>query len=100
MTITKKEDGSKLAVFLDGRLDTGTAPELEEVLMSSIKGTGVTDLVIDMAKLTYITSAGLRVLLAAQKIMYQQGEMVVKNANDDIIEVFEVTGFADVLTIE
>lgn len=98
MTITKKADGSSLTVFLDGRLDTGTAPELEEMLMSNIKG--VTDLVIDMAKLSYITSAGLRVLLATQKIMYQQGEMVVKNANDEVLEVFDITGFADVLTIE
>ena len=98
MTITKRADGSNLSVFLDGRLDTTTAPQLEEELKASLPG--VTNLVIDMEHLAYISSAGLRVLLAAQKIMYKQGEMVVRNANEDILEVFDVTGFADVLTIE
>ena len=98
MTITKKLNGSTLTVFLEGRLDTGTAPHLEAELNSSLSG--VSELIIDMEQLSYITSAGLRVLLGAQKVMYEQGEMVVRNVNDDIMEVFDGTGFSDVLTIE
>ncbi|MBQ9347426.1 MAG: STAS domain-containing protein [Oscillibacter sp.] len=98
MTITKKLNGSTLTISLEGRLDTGTAPQLEAELNSSLSG--VSELIIDMEQLSYITSAGLRVLLAAQKIMYEQGEMVVRNVNDDIMEVFDGTGFSDVLTIE
>lgn len=98
LNITKNKDGSKLAIAVEGRLDTTTAPELEASLKEDIDG--VTDLVIDLTNLEYISSAGLRVLLAAQKIMMKQGKMVVTNPNDVISEIFEVTGFRDILTIE
>ena len=98
MTINKTQDGGKLVVALEGRLDTTTAPELEADLKASIDS--VTDLVIDMEKLDYISSAGLRVLLWANKTMNQKGTMVVKNVSEVVNEVFEVTGFADFLTIE
>ncbi len=98
MTIEKKQDGSKLYVMVEGRLETSTAPQLE----AELKGTldGVTDLTIDFEKLQYISSAGLRVLLMAQKLMNKQGSMVIKNANDDIMEVFDLTGFSNVLNVE
>ena len=98
MTINKTLDGGTLVVALEGRLDTTTAPELEADLKASIDS--VTDLVIDMEKLDYISSAGLRVLLWANKTMNQKGTMVVKNVSEVVNEVFEVTGFADFLTIE
>ena len=98
MTIEKKQDGSKLYVMVEGRLETSTAPQLE----AELKGTldGVTDLTIDFEKLQYISSAGLRVLLMVQKLMNKQGSMVIKNANDDIMEVFDLTGFSNVLNVE
>ena len=98
MDIIKNTNGSSLALSLVGRLDTTTAPQLEAELNASLGG--VTDLVLDFAKLDYISSAGLRVLLAAQKRMNKQGEMVIRNTNDDIKEVFEITGFCDILTLE
>lgn len=98
MTINKKQDGSKLTIELGGRLDTTTAPELEKELSASTAG--VTELVFDMAALDYISSAGLRVLLSAQKTMNKQGGMLIRNVNDDIKEIFDVTGFSDILTIE
>ncbi len=98
MTIEKKLEGTKLTVSLEGRLDTMTSPQLEAEFKQSLDG--VTDLVIDLAKLAYISSAGLRVLLAAQKTMNKQGSMVIRNANEDIMEIFDVTGFVDILTIE
>jgi anti-sigma B factor antagonist len=98
LNINKKKEGSKLTVAVEGRLDTTTAPELEASLKEDIEG--VEELVIDLANLEYISSAGLRVLLAAQKIMMKQGKMVVTNPNDVISEIFEVTGFRDILTIE
>ena len=98
MTIDKKANGSELTIALEGRLDTTTAPQLEGELRTSLNG--VTELVLDFAKLEYLSSAGLRVILAAQKIMNRQGSMVVRNVNDTINEVFEITGFADILTIE
>ncbi|MCX4357917.1 MAG: STAS domain-containing protein [Oscillospiraceae bacterium] len=85
-------------IALEGRLDTTTAPQLEAELKQSIADS--TELNLDFAKLEYISSAGLRVLLAAQKVMNKQGKMVIRNVNDVISEVFEVTGFADILTIE
>ncbi|MBQ9347765.1 MAG: STAS domain-containing protein [Oscillibacter sp.] len=97
MTITKKQDGSKLTVALEGRLDTTTAPQLEQELKQSLAG--VIDFTIDMAQLAYISSAGLRVLLAAQKTMNKQGEMVLINVNEEIMDVFDLTGFSDILTI-
>ena len=96
MDIIKELNGSELNVALKGRLDTTTAPQLEGELVLD----GVTDLVLDFAELDYISSAGLRVLLAAQKIMNKQGSMVIRNVNETIMEVFEITGFADILTVE
>lgn len=98
MTINKNTEGSKLTLALSGRLDTTTAPELEEFIQSSMAG--VTDLVLDLSNLEYISSAGLRVLLSAQKIMNKQGSMVVTGANEIVMEVFEVTGFDEILTLE
>ena len=97
MEINKKKEDSKLTLALEGRLDTTTAPQLE----TEIKDLeGIEELVIDLEKLVYISSAGLRVLLAAQKIMAKQGSMLVKNVCADIMEVFDITGFADILAIE
>ena len=98
MKIEKKLDGTKLTVALEGRLDTMTAPELDKEFHESLEG--ITELTVDLAALEYVSSAGLRVLLSAQKVMNKQGEMVVKNVNEQIMEVFEVTGFTDILTIQ
>ena len=98
MTIDKPINGSELTLSLTGRLDTTTAPELEAVIKENI--TGVTNLVMDFAGLEYLSSAGLRVILSAQKTMNKQGEMVIRNVNETINEVFEITGFIDILTIE
>ena len=98
MTINMDRNGTSLTVSLEGRLDTSTAPKLEAELKSALKG--VRDLTIDLAELAYVSSAGLRVLLSAQKVMNRQGEMVVRNANDAVMDVFEVTGFVDILNIE
>ena len=97
MTVTKKAEGSSLTVYLEGRLDTKTAPMLEKELENSLDG--VTELTFDIEKLVYISSAGLRVLLSTQKKMRKQGDMVVKNASEEVMEIFDVTGFSDVLTI-
>lgn len=98
MNIIKDTEGKILNIALEGRLDTTTAPQLEAELKQSIADN--TELNLDFAKLEYISSAGLRVLLAAQKVMNKQGKMVIRNVNDVISEVFEITGFADILTIE
>ena len=98
MTIDKQINGSELTLTLNGRLDTTTAPELEAVIKYSIAG--ITNLVMDFAELEYLSSAGLRVILSAQKTMNKQGEMVIRNVNETINEVFEITGFIDILTIE
>ncbi len=97
MKITKTQNGNNLTLALEGRLDTSTAPELEGMLKDSLEG--VTELTIDMAALDYLSSAGLRVLLGAQKTMNRQGSMKVAHVNDTIMEIFEVTGFADILSI-
>ena len=98
MTIEKTVEGTELNLALTGRLDTTTAPQLETELKRSIGG--VESLVLDCAGLEYLSSAGLRVLLAAQKVMNKQGKMVIRNVNETISEVFEITGFSDILTIE
>ena len=98
LNIEKKTEGTALQVTLTGRLDTTTAPQLESELKSSLDG--VTSLVMDFEKLEYISSAGLRVLLSAQKIMNKQGEMKLIHVNDVINEIFDVTGFSDILNIE
>ena len=98
LNIEKNTNEAGLTVALAGRLDTTTAPELEKELKASLDG--VTALTIDMAALEYISSAGLRVLLSAQKVMNRQGEMKVLHVNETILDIFEVTGFSDILTIE
>ena len=98
MTIEKNLNGTELTVTIAGRLDTTTAPQLEAEFKQNING--VEKLVLDFAGLEYLSSAGLRVLLQAQKTMNKQGEMIIKNVNETINEIFEVTGFIDILTIE
>lgn len=98
MNISKKIENNVMTVSVAGRLDTTTAPQFEAELKDSF--TDVTDLIMDFSNLEYISSAGLRVILSAQKIMNKQGRMIIKNVNEDIMEVFEVTGFSDILTIE
>lgn len=98
MNIIKTKEGAKLTLALEGRLDTTTAPQLEVEVKGALAG--VTELVMDFSQLEYLSSAGLRVILAAQKIMNKQGKMVVRHANETILEIFEVTGFSDILTIE
>ena len=98
MTITKNQNGTTLEIALEGRLDTMTAPELEAALKESLDE--AESLVLDFSRLEYISSAGLRVLLSAHKIMSAKGRMKVTHVNEIVREVFEVTGFADILTIE
>ena len=99
MTINKETNGDALTIRLEGRLDTTTAPELDEELKASLDG--IRSLTLDLKDLAYISSAGLRVLLSAHKTMNKQaGGMKVINSNDEIKEIFEVTGFADILDIE
>lgn len=96
MEIIKTKKESELTIALQGRLDTVTAPQLE----AELELDGITALVLDFTALDYISSAGLRVLLAAQKAMNKQGEMLLRGVNEDIMEVFDITGFSDILTIE
>ena len=98
LTIEKNLNAPALTVALAGRLDTTTAPELEKELKASLDG--VTELTFDLASLEYISSAGLRVLLSAQKTMNRQGTMKLIHVNETIMEIFEVTGFSDILTVE
>ena len=98
MTIDKTLDGTKLEIALEGRLDTMTAPQLEEEVKNNIEG--IKELIFDLKNLAYVSSAGLRVLLSAQKIMNKQGSMTIRNANEEVMEIFEVTGFIDILKIE
>ena len=98
MTITKEQNGTALKIALEGRLDTMTAPELEAELNQSLGGAD--SLTLDFSKLDYISSAGLRVLLSAHKSMAGKGGMKVTNVNEIVREVFDVTGFSDILTIE
>jgi len=98
MTISKQKNGNTLTMAVAGRLDTITSPELEAALKDEFEGLGT--LIFDFSALDYISSAGLRVLLAAQKQMNKQGEMKVTGVSEVIMEIFEVTGFTDILTIE
>lgn len=97
MTIEKTPGGKTLTLALTGRLDTSTAPQLEEAVKEL---DGIETLLFDFANLEYVSSAGLRVLLAAQKTMNRQGKMSIRHVSDDIKEVFDITGFSDILTIE
>ena len=98
MNIEKQKDGKKLDVKVEGRLDTKTAPQLTEALKDELSD--VEELTFDLSELIYISSAGLRVILSTQKTMNQQGSMKVTNVQDIVMEVFESTGFVDILTIE
>ena len=98
MNIKKTQNGTELVYELSGRLDTVTSPLLEAEIKENIGG--ITKLDFDIAELDYISSAGLRILLFAQKTMNKQGEMTVRNANAEIMDIFEVTGFIDILNIE
>ena len=98
MTTNKLFEGERLTLTLSGRLDTNSSPALEAELKQSVGG--VKELIFDFSGVEYISSAGLRVLLAMQKLMNQQGEMVLQNVNEAVMEVFEVTGFSDILSIE
>jgi len=98
MTMTRTQDGDHLTLAPEGRLDTLTAPEFEIELRDSLAS--IQSLTLDLTKLDYISSAGLRVLLSAQKLMSKQGSMKVIHVSELVMEVFEVTGFTDILTIE
>lgn len=98
LTITKKIENGNAVLLPEGRLDTVTAPEMESAIKELIPD--ITALTLDFAKLEYISSAGLRVLLSAQKTMSDRGEMKVINVNETIMEIFDVTGFSDILTME
>ena len=98
MTIEKKINGEAVTLIVSGRLDTQTAPELENELDSILSG--LKELTFDFANLEYVSSAGLRVILKAQKAMNTQGSMKLTGVNDSIMEVFDITGFLDILTIE
>ena len=98
MTIEKNRQGAELSVALEGRLDTVSAPEFEAVVKNELAG--VESFILDLKKLQYTSSAGLRVILLAQKAMNKQGKMVLKNVAEAVMEVFEMTGLADLLTIE
>ena len=98
MTIKKTKNENSLTITIEGRLETNTAPDLEAVTKNELGG--VTELIFDFSNLEYISSAGLRVLLSAQKIMNKQGSMKIINANDIIREIFDITGFSDILSVE
>ena len=98
MTITKKQNGNALEIALEGRLDTTTAPELEAELNKEMQT--IDSLTLDFSNLAYISSAGLRVLLSAHKAMVGKGGMKITHVNEIVQEVFDVTGFSDILVIE
>lgn len=98
MKITQNREAEKLTVAVEGRLDTTTAPEFEKTFGEVLSG--VSELVLDMTKLEYVSSAGLRVILKVQKVMFNQGKMKLVGVNESVMEVFEITGFSDILTIE
>ncbi len=98
MNISKTKNGSALTLAIEGRIDTTTAPQLEAELKADMPG--VTELYLDFTGVEYISSAGLRVLLSAQKVMNRQGKMILRGVNESVMDVFDVTGFVDILTIE
>jgi anti-sigma B factor antagonist len=98
LKITKHADGSTLTVKVEGRVDSNTAVELDRALNGALDG--ISKLILDFERLEYISTAGLRALLIAQKTMNQQGTIVIRNVSDAVKEIFEVTGFSDMLTIE
>lgn len=98
LDIRKNAENETLTISLEGRLDTTTAPSLEAELKASLEG--VAELIFDFKELEYISSAGLRVLLSAQKTMNNQGKMIIRNVRPEIMEIFDVTGFVEILNIE
>lgn len=98
MTIKKKLENHRLILRLEGRLDTTTAPSLAEELKQELNG--ITSLILDLEELEYLSSAGLRVILSAQKQMNKQGTMVIRHVNETVMEILELTGFVDILTVE
>ena len=98
MTIEKHRQGAELTVMLEGRLDTASAPDLDAVVKNELLG--VDTFILDLKKLQYTSSAGLRVILIAQKTMNKQGKLILKNVSEAVMEVFEMTGLSDLLTIE
>lgn len=98
MIINKTASGTSLELALSGRIDTKTAPEFEAEIAASLDG--IEHLTIDFSEVSYISSAGLRVMLSAQKRMNKQGDMKVTNVNESVMEIFEVTGFSEILCIE
>ena len=98
MTIEKYRQGAELTVMLEGRLDTVSAPDLDAVVKNELLG--VDTFILDLEKLQYTSSAGLRVILIAQKTMNKQGKLILKNVSEAVMEVFEMTGLSDLLTIE
>ena len=98
MTIEKHRQGAELTIMLEGRLDTVSAPDLDAVVKNELFG--VDTFILDLKKLQYTSSAGLRVILIAQKTMNKQGKMILKNVAEAVMEVFEMTGLSDLLTIE
>ena len=98
MTIDKKKEGNRLVLAVSGRLDTMTAPELENVIKDNMDG--IEELILDFKDLEYISSAGLRVVLGARKAMGDKGSFAVRNLCSDVREIFDITGFSDIITIE
>ena len=98
MTIVKELNNKQLTIKLEGELNTTTAPLLEEVIKNDLNG--INSLIFDFEKLEYLSSAGLRMILVAQKIMEQQGKMVIRHVNKSILEIFDITGFSSILSIE
>ena len=98
LTLEKNRQGAELTVALDGRLDTVSAPDFEAVVRDEL--VGVETFILELANLQYTSSAGLRIILLAQKTMNKQGRMILKNVADGVMEVFEMTGLSDLLTIE
>jgi len=98
MQIEKSQTNGDVTLSLTGRLDTSTAPQLEAAIQESIEN--INSLILDFSKLDYISSAGLRVLLSAQKKLQTKGGMVIRGVCENVMEIFEITGFADFLTIE
>lgn len=98
MNVTKKQNGSELFIEVSGSIDTVTAPELNKILNESLKG--INSLIFDFANVDYISSAGLRVLLAARKSIAKDGSVVIRNSNQNILDIFTMTGFDNILTIE
>lgn len=98
MNITKKVNGLEIFFAIEGNIDSNTAPKLYDEVMESLEG--MTSLIFDFEKVSYVSSAGLRVLLAAYKVMSKQGTMVVRHVNEDVMDIFVMTGFTNFLTIE